>query len=194
MIELDPITLEVITERLIAIVREMRATMIRTAYSVTIHEMKDFSCALFDRKGRLVAQSREDLPVHVVPMPWTVEAILETYENDLNPGDIFLMNDAYQGGTHLNDVTMLYPIFDGQDLVFFAANRSHWDDVGGMVPGSMSGLATEILQEGIRIPPIRIYDRGNPNQPILDLLFNNMRVPKNRQGDFRAMLSTCRVA
>jgi len=194
MIELDPITVEVVTERLIAIVREMRATMIRTAYSVTITEMKDFSCALFDGEGRLVAQSREDLPVHVVPMPWTVEAILETYANDVSPGDIFLMNDAYRGGTHLNDVTVLYPIFDGQNLVFFAANRSHWDDVGGMVPGSMSGLATEILQEGMRIPPIRIYDQGKPNQPILDLLFNNMRVPENRQGDFRAMLSTCRVA
>lgn len=194
MSELDPITVEVVTERLIAIVREMRATMIRTAYSVTITEMKDFSCALFDGKGRLVAQSREDLPVHVVPMPWTVEAILETFGDDVNPGDIFLMNDAYRGGTHLNDVTMLYPIFDDRELVFLAANRSHWDDVGGMVPGSMSGLATEILQEGMRIPPIRIYERGEPNQATLDLVFNNMRVPENRKGDFRAMLSTCRVA
>ena len=114
--------------------------------------------------------------------------------DDVNPGDIFLMNDAYRGGTHLNDVTMLYPIFDGRELVFFAANRSHWDDVGGMVPGSMSGLATEILQEGMRIPPIRIYERGEPNQATLDLVFNNMRVPENRKGDFRAMLSTCRVA
>ncbi len=194
MSELDPITVEVVTERLIAVVREMRATMIRTAYSVTITEMKDFSCALFDGDGRLIAQSREDLPVHVVPMPWTVAAILETYGGDVNPGDIFLMNDAYRGGTHLNDVTMLYPVFDGGALVFFAANRSHWDDVGGMVPGSMSGLATEILQEGMRIPPIRIYERGEPNRATLDLLFDNMRVPENRKGDFRAMLSTCRVA
>ena len=194
MIELDPITVEVVTERLIAIVREMRATMIRTAYSVTIFEMKDFSCALFDGSGRLVAQSREDLPVHVVPMPWTVEAILEEYAGDVNPGDVFLMNDAYRGGTHLNDVTMLYPIFDGDDLVFLAANRSHWDDVGGMVPGSMSGLATEILQEGMRIPPIRIYEKGRENTAVLDLLFTNMRVPENRKGDFRGMLATCRVA
>ena len=194
MTELDPITVEVVTERLIAIVREMRATMIRTAYSVTINEMKDFSCALFDGKGRLVAQSREDLPVHVVPMPWTVEAILEEYGDDVHPSDVFLMNDAYRGGTHLNDVTMLYPIFDRDRLVFFAANRSHWDDVGGMVPGSMSGLATEILQEGMRIPPVRIYEEGRPNTAILDLLFNNMRVPENRKGDFRGMLATCRVA
>lgn len=194
MIELDPITIEVVTERLIAIVREMRATMIRTAYSVTIYEMKDFSCSLFDAKGRLVAQSREDLPVHVVPMPWTVEAILEEYGGDVHPGDVFLMNDAYRGGTHLNDVTMLYPIFEENELIFFAANRSHWDDVGGMVPGSMSGLATEILQEGMRIPPIRIYEKGRENTAVLDLLFNNMRVPENRKGDFRGMLATCRVA
>ncbi len=194
MSELDPIAVEVVTERLIAVVREMRATMIRAAYSVTITEMKDFSCALFDGEGRLVAQSREDLPVHVVPMPWTVEAILETYDGDVHPGDVFLMNDAYRGGTHLNDVTMLYPIFEDGAAVFFAANRSHWDDVGGMAPGSMSGLATEILQEGVRIPPIRIHERGVPNRAALDLLFNNMRVPENRKGDFRAMLSTCRVA
>lgn len=191
---LDPVTVEVVTERLIAVVREMRATMIRAAYSVTITEMKDFSCALFDGEGRLVAQSREDLPVHVVPMPWTVEAILDACGGDVHPGDVFLMNDAYRGGTHLNDVTMLYPIFEGRTAVFFAANRSHWDDVGGMVPGSMSGLATEILQEGVRIPPIRIHERGEPNQAALDLLFSNMRVPENRKGDFRAMLSTCRVA
>ena len=194
MTQLDPITVEVVTERLIAIVREMRATMIRTAYSLTIHEMKDFSCALFDGKARLVAQSRLDLPVHVVPLPWSVEAILEEFGGDVHPGDVFLMNDAYRGGTHLNDVTMLYPIFDQEELIFFAANRSHWDDVGGMVPGSMSGLATEILQEGVRIPPIKIYEKGRPATAILDLLFNNMRVPENRKGDFRAMLATCRAA
>lgn len=190
---LDPITVEVITERLIAIVREMRATMVRTAYSMTIYEMKDFSCGLFDAQRRLVAQS-EDLPAHVVPMPWSVRAILDDFEGDVQPGDIFLMNDPYRGGTHLNDVTMLYPIFDGDELLFFAANRSHWDDVGGMVPGSMSGRATEVLQEGVRIPPIKVFEGGRPVQSALSLLFANMRVPDERQGDFRAMLATCRTA
>lgn len=179
---------------MIAIVREMRATMIRTAYSVTIYEMKDFSCSLFDAKGRLVAISREDLPVHIVPMPWTVQAILEDYNDDIYPDDIFLMNDAYRGGTHLNDVTMLLPIFFSGELVFFAANRSHWDDVGGMVPGSMSGRATEIIQEGLRIPPLKVYERGRENRAILNLMFENMRVPENRKGDFRGMLATCRLA
>jgi N-methylhydantoinase B len=192
-IALDPITTEVITEQLIAVVREMRATMIRTAYSMTIYEMKDFSCALFDGQRRMVAQS-EDLPAHVLPMPWSVEAIMEDFSADIHPGDVFLMNDAYRGGTHLNDVTMLYPIFDGETLVLLAANRSHWDDVGGMTPGSMSGSATEVLQEGVRIPPIKIIEAGRPVRPALDLLYANMRVPEERQGDFRAMLATCRIA
>jgi N-methylhydantoinase B len=190
---LDPITLEVITEQLIAVVREMRATMIRTAYSMTIYEMKDFSCSLFDAGKRLVAQS-EDLPAHVLPLPWSVEAIMQDFAKDINPGDVFLMNDAYRGGTHLNDVTMLYPIYDGDTLVLLAANRSHWDDVGGMTPGSMSGSATEVLQEGVRIPPIKVIEAGRPVRAALDLLYANMRVPEERQGDFRAMLATCRVA
>lgn len=189
----DPITMEVITEQLIAVVREMRATMIRTAYSMTIYEMKDFSCALFDARKRMVAQS-EDLPAHVVPMPWSVEAIMQDFEGDVGPGDVFLMNDAYRGGTHLNDVTMLYPIFDGGKLLLLAANRSHWDDVGGMTPGSMSGRATDVLQEGVRIPPIKVVEAGRPARATMDLLYANMRVPEERQGDFRAMLATCHIA
>jgi N-methylhydantoinase B len=190
---LDQITIEVITEQLIAVVREMRATMIRTAYSMTIYEMKDFSCALFDARRRMVAQS-EDLPAHVVPMPWSVEAIMHDFDGDVRPGDVFLMNDAYRGGTHLNDVTMLYPIFDGEELVLLAANRSHWDDVGGMTPGSMSGRATDVLQEGVRIPPIKVVEGGRLVRATMDLLYANMRVPEERQGDFRAMLATCRIA
>lgn len=190
---IDPITMEVITEQLIAVVREMRATMIRTAYSMTIYEMKDFSCALFDERRRMVAQS-EDLPAHVVPMPWSVEAILHDFEGDVHPGDVFLMNDAYRGGTHLNDVTMLYPIFDEEKLLLLAANRSHWDDVGGMTPGSMSGRATDVMQEGVRIPPIKVVEGGRPVRGALELLYANMRVPEERKGDFRAMLATCRIA
>jgi len=189
----DPITMEVIVEQLIAVVREMRATMIRTAYSMTIYEMKDFSCALFDARRRMVAQS-EDLPAHVVPMPWSVEAIMQDFDGDVRPGDVFITNDAYRGGTHLNDVTMLYPIFDGETLVLLAANRSHWDDVGGMTPGSMSGRATDVLQEGVRIPPIKVIEAGRPVRAVMDVLYANMRVPEERQGDFRAMLATCRIA
>ena len=104
------------------------------------------------------------------------------------------MNDPYAGGTHLNDVTIIYPVFRGGRLIFFPAVRAHWADVGGMVPGSMSGKATEIYQEGIRIPPLKIAEGGRMNEAALDLLLANMRVPEERMGDFQASLSACRVA
>ena len=104
------------------------------------------------------------------------------------------MNDPYAGGTHLNDVTIIYPVFRDGRLIFFPAVRAHWADVGGMVPGSMSGKATEIYQEGIRIPPLKILEGGRMNEAALDLLLANMRVPDERLGDFQASLSACRVA
>ncbi|MEC8531958.1 MAG: hydantoinase B/oxoprolinase family protein, partial [Pseudomonadota bacterium] len=155
MTKIDPITLEVVTEGLISVVREMRATVFRTARSVAIYEARDFSCGLFDARGQVVAQS-EDIGAHVVPLPWSVESALEDFGDDLFPGDVILMNDPYRGGTHLNDVTIIYPVFENGELVFFPAVREHWAVVGGAVPGSMSGTATEIYQEGMRIPPIKI--------------------------------------
>ena len=189
----DPITLEVIVEGLIAIVREMRATVIRASYSSVIYEMDDFSCGLFDPQAQLVAQS-EDHPGHVLPMPWSVRCVLEDFAGDIHPGDIFLVNDSYRGGTHLNDVTMLYPVFEGDDLMIFPAVRAHWADVGGMVPGSYSGLSTSILQEGVRISPIKIAERGQINKAAMSLILNNMRLPDERLGDFHAALGACRVA
>ena len=104
------------------------------------------------------------------------------------------MNDPYLGGTHLNDVTIIYPVFDGGRLAFFPAVREHWPDVGGMVPGSMSGKATEIYQEGVRIPPVKIMTGGRLNEAALDILLANMRVPDERLGDFHAGIAACRVA
>lgn len=192
-VAIDPITLEVVCEGLIAIVREMRATVIRASYSSVIYEMDDFSCALFDPAGQMIAQS-EDHPGHVMPMPWSVRCAMEDFGNDLHPGDVILLNDAYRGGTHLNDVTLLYPVFDGDELVIFPAVRAHWADVGGMVPGSYSGLSTNIYQEGLRIPPIKIFERGALNQGAMALILNNMRLPDERMGDFNASLGACRVA
>jgi N-methylhydantoinase B len=190
---LDAITLEVLTEALISVVREMRATVVRTARSVAIYEAKDFSCGLFDPDTQVVAQS-EDIGAHVVPLPWSVQAAMEMHGKDLAPGDVLLMNDPYRGGTHLNDVTVIYPVFEGERLIFFPAVREHWPDVGGSVPGSMSGTATEIYQEGVRIPPIKIIERGRTNQAALDLLLANMRVPEERLGDFHAGLAACKTA
>ena len=193
MADIDPITLEVITEGLISVVREMRATVFRTARSVAIYEAKDFSCGLFDHATRVIAQS-EDIGAHVVPLPWSVKFSLEDFGDDLAPGDVILMNDPYRGGTHLNDVTLIYPVFDGDRLIFFPAVREHWADVGGMVPGSMSGIAVDIYQEGIRIPPIKIVEQGRINDAAMELLMSNMRVRDERLGDFHSGLAACRTA
>jgi N-methylhydantoinase B len=192
-VSVDPITLEVVCEGLIAIVREMRATVIRASYSPVIWDMDDFSCALFDGQGQMIAQS-EDHPGHVLPMPWSVRCALEDFEGDLRPGDVILLNDAYRGGTHLNDVTMLVPLFDGGELIVFPAVRAHWSDVGGGAPGSYSGLNTNIYQEGVRIPPIKIVEEGRLNRAAMALLLNNMRLPEDRRGDFDASLGACRIA
>jgi len=182
---LDPITLEVVSEGLISIVREMRATVFRTARSVAIYEAKDFSCGLFDHASQVVAQS-EDIGAHVVPLPWSVRAAMEDFGDTLAPGDVILLNDPYRGGTHLNDVTLIAPLFEEGRLILFPAVREHWADVGGMVPGSLSGLATEIYQEGMRIPPVKIVEAGTLNQAAMDLILSNMRVPEERLGDFHA--------
>lgn len=190
----DPITLEVVCEGLIAIVREMRANIIRASYSSVIYEMDDFSCALFAPDGQLVAQWW-DHPGHVLPLPWGVRCAFEDFKDDIHPGDVLLLNDPYRGGTHLNDVTAIFPVFDKAGrMMIFPAVRAHWVDVGGMVPGSYSGLSTNIYQEGVRIPPIKIWERGVPNRAAMTLLMANMRIPVERQGDLNASIGACRIA
>jgi N-methylhydantoinase B len=197
---IDPITLEVIREAFVSIVREMRVTLVRTAYSSVLYEGEDFSCVLMDGRAQIVSMSRgHDHPLHIVPIAWSMRAVREKFGDDIHPGDVFLHNDPYTGGTHLNDVAMIYPLFapgdgDTPELFVFPVVRAHWGDVGGMSAGSLSGSATEIFQEGVRIPPIRVVEGGRPNQAVLDLIFANMRGPREREGDFNAMLGTCRKA
>jgi N-methylhydantoinase B len=193
---IDPITLEVLREAFVSIVREMRVTLVRTAYSSILYEGEDFSCVLMDGQAQIVAMSKgQDHPLHIVPIGWSMKAVLDKFGDDIHPGDIFLHNDPYTGGTHLNDVAMIYPLFSPDGRLFvFPVVRAHWGDVGGMSPGSLSGGATEIFQEGVRIPPIRIVDRGRADQAVLDVLFANMRGPRERQGDYQAMIGTCRKA
>ena len=195
MSTVDPITLEVLREAFVSIVREMRVTLVRTAYSSILYEGEDFSCVLMDGDAQIVAMSKgQDHPLHIVPIAWSMKAVREKFGDDIHPGDMFLHNDPYTGGTHLNDVALIYPIFAEDRMFVFPVVRAHWGDVGGMSPGSLSGGATEIFQEGVRIPPIRIVDRGTPNQAALDLIFSNMRGPRERIGDFDAMIGTCKKA
>lgn len=192
---IDPITLEVLREAFMSTVREMRVTLVRTAYSSVLYEGEDFSCVLMDGDAQIVAMSKgQDHPLHIIPISWSMKAVREKFGDDIHPGDIFLHNDPYTGGTHLNDVAMIYPLFANGSLFVFPVVRAHWGDVGGMSPGSLNGGATEIFQEGVRIPPIRIVDRGRPNQAVLDVLFSNMRGPREREGDFQAMIGTCKKA
>ncbi len=192
---IDPITLEVIRETLVSTVREMRVTLVRTAYSSILYEGEDFSCVLMDGDAQIVAMSKgQDHPLHIVPISWSMKAVREKFGDDVHPGDMFLHNDPYSGGTHLNDVALIYPLFADGRLFVFPVVRAHWGDVGGMSPGSLSGGATEIFQEGVRIPPIRIVERGHSNEAALDLIFANMRGPRERRGDYQAMIGTCRKA
>ncbi len=190
---INPITLEVVCESMISIVREMRASIIRASYSPVIYELDDFSCAIFNAATEMVAQGA-DHPGHVLPMPWSVRCAMDDFRGAIEPGDIILLNDSYRGGTHLNDVTLIYPVFDGDELLLFPAVRSHWADVGGMTPGSYSGLATTIFQEGMRIPPIKLFERGRPNEAVMTLIRANMRLPEHRMGDLQAMIGACRIA
>jgi N-methylhydantoinase B len=192
---IDPITLEVIRETLVSTVREMRVTLVRTAYSSILYEGEDFSCVLMDGDAQIVAMSKgQDHPLHIVPISWSMKSVREKFGDDVHPGDMFLHNDPYTGGTHLNDVALIYPLFADGRLFVFPVVRAHWGDVGGMSPGSLSGGATEIFQEGVRIPPIRIVERGRPNEAALEVIFANMRGPRERRGDYHAMIGTCRKA
>ncbi len=190
----DLVQLELIRESLIAVVGEMRANIIHSSYAAIIYEGHDFSCALMSADGRQIAQGLADHPIHIFAVPYSTREVVKAFGRDIHEGDLFLHNDPYTGGTHLNDVLLLQPVFFEGRLAMFAAMRCHWNDVGGMTPGSLSGRVKEVIQEGIRIPPTKICDRGKMNQGVLDLLFNNMRGPEERIGDFNAMLGTGRKA
>ena len=136
----------------------------------------------------------DDNPIHIFAVPYSAAEVVRAFGGDIHEGDIFLHNDPYTGGTHLNDVLMLYPVFHDGCLAMFTAVRCHWGDVGGMTPGSLSGRVREIYQEGLRITPARICDRGRMNDAFLSLLFDNMRITRERRGDFKTMLGTSRKA
>ena len=189
----DPIELEIIQEAMISIVREMRVNLVATAYSSIIYEAHDFSCVLIDGQGQIVALA-EDNPSHIFPVPWSVKRMFDTFGEDIEPGDVFLHNDPYTGGTHLNDIAMMFPVFAEGRLVLFPTVRAHWGDVGGTTPGSISGKSTEIFHDGLRLPIVKIASGGVLNQGLFDVMMANMRVPRERRGDFMSTWGTCQIA
>ncbi|MCK4637119.1 MAG: hydantoinase B/oxoprolinase family protein [Methanomicrobia archaeon] len=181
---MDPITLEIIRNKLIGITEEMGVSLVRTAYSPNIKERKDCSCAIFDRHGRLIAQA-EHIPVHLGAMPFAVKTILD---KEFKKGDVFILNDPYLGGTHLPDITLVSPVFD-KELIGFVVTRAHHSDVGGKTPGSMPSDSTEIYEEGLIIPPVKIISEGKIQRDIVDLILSNVRTKKEREGDIKAQIS-----
>lgn len=183
--DITPITLEVFKNKFATVAEEMGMALGRTAYSPNIKERRDYSCAVFDAAGDLVAQAAH-IPVHLGSMALSVKAAMA--EAALTPGDMVVVNDPFRGGTHLPDITLVAPVFAGEgDPIFYVANRAHHADIGGMAPGSMP-LSTSIFQEGLIIPPVKLVAGGALVPDILRLLLANVRTPAEREGDLTAQI------
>lgn len=185
----NPIKLEVIKNALISVAEEMGAVLQRTAFSPNIKERRDFSCAIFDRHGRMIAQAAH-IPVHLGSMPMSVRSVIERV--NLKEGDMAVVNDPFRGGTHLPDITVVAPVYYEGKLLFYVANRAHHSDVGGITPGSMP-LSTSLFQEGLVIPPVKCVEKGKVLKDFLNLLKANTRTPEEREGDFKAQIMANRV-
>lgn len=191
--DFSSIDLAVIQQLVNAIPEEMGAVLGRSAYSTNIKERKDYSCALFNSEGKLLAQAAH-IPVHLGAMPRSVEAVLDDFPN-LSPGDVIMLNDPFRGGSHLPDITLVSPLFfeSGDRISGYAATRAHHADVGGMSAGSLPN-STSIYQEGLRIPPVRLVENGNLKEDILRILCANSRNPIERKGDIQAQLQSHTLA
>ena len=185
----DPTTLEIYRALFTSVAEEMGVALRRTAFSPNIKERRDYSCAVFDAAGRVIAQG-DHMPVHLGSMPMAVAAALQ--EIKFAPGDVVAVNDPFAGGTHLPDVTLVMPVVQGIRILFYVANRAHHADIGGATPGSM-GLATDIYGEGIRIPPIRLVRKGELDHDTMRLLLANVRGSVERRGDFDAQIGSLKT-
>jgi N-methylhydantoinase B len=193
-IALDAVTLEILLNSLRSVADETYIALMRSAYSTNIKERNDHSTALIDPKGRLIALCEFAQPIHLSSMLGLTTRMLETWSpGEFRPGDIFIGNDPYaSGGSHLPDINMSMPVFAGDVLLGFMCTIAHHADVGGMAPGSMSG-GTEIYQEGLRIPPVRLFDGGRLCEDLFNLILLNVRVPEERRGDYYAQVAACRL-
>jgi N-methylhydantoinase B/oxoprolinase/acetone carboxylase alpha subunit len=192
---IHPIEFEIFKNLFLSIAEEMGVTLCRTGFSPNIKERLDYSCAVYDAAGETIAQG-DHMPVHLGAMPLSVRAAIDAVP--MEPGDMVALNDPYQGGTHLPDITLVAPVFVSRSggsrrATFYAANRAHHSDVGGMSPGSMP-MAREIYQEGLIIPPVRLVRGGRVVKELLALVLANVRTPEEREGDLTAQIAANRVA
>ena len=190
----DPFAVEIIRSSLWSSCQEMAFTLTRTAYSPIIQFNEDFSTGIFDAQARMIVQG-PGLVAHIIPMETCVqEAVAEIGVDSLEPGDMVISNDPFRGGTHLPDVAVVAAYHVDGELLLFAGNRAHWDDIGGMMPGSMTGASTELFQEGLIIPPTKIVERGRIRQDIVKMIVENTRLPIARTGDLNAQIGANRAA
>ena len=185
----DPARFEVVKNALYSAAEEMKIVLAKTAYSPLLKVAGDYSCGIFDGAGDMVAQG-PDLPIHLGSMPDAVRAVIATHP-EVEPGDVFIHNDPYHGGSHLPDVNVVAPAFFADRLLGFGCVRAHWPDIGSATPGSY-GAVTEIYGEGLRMPPVRLYRNGRPDPDIERLIFANVRTPAERRGDLRAQVAANR--
>lgn len=191
---LDEITQSVLRHRFDSIADEMETTLIRSAYSSIVKEAQDASAALFDPQGRTIAQAMA-IPAHLGMMVPAIDRIIEAFPpEEMEPDDVYLMNDPYDGGTHIPDITVVKPIFNEDQVIALGATMAHHQEMGGMTPGSLPPNATEIYQEGLRLPPMQYQDRGKVNETLVDLIETNVRTPYTTLGDLRAQVSAASIA
>jgi len=192
--EAHPITVEVVRNSIVAYADEMANALCKSAYNMMIYEVRDFCCGLIDTQGRMISQNRGGLPIFLADLGVAVEDGIRRWGLDgFKPGDIMIMNHGEVCGQHLNNVVIYAPCFVDGELVAFAANRAHWVDIGGMRIGFGSSLTTEIFAEGLRIPPVKLWDRGRPRKDVMNLLLTNMRARRDQEGDFNALIGACQV-
>jgi N-methylhydantoinase B len=190
----DPITIEIIANGLRSISDETFIALMKSAYSTNIKERRDHSTALCDRNGRLITQAEASLPIHIASMTGLMKYLIADFANDIEEGDIFISNDPHvAGGTHLPDINMAVPVFHQKKLIGFICNIAHHADVGGMVPGSMAGGMSEIFQEGLRLPVVKLFRGGVLQEDLLKVVLLNVRVPHERRGDYFAQVAACRL-
>ena len=189
----DPVRLEVMQNALGSVADEMILTVVRIAYSSIMKDTMDLSAAICDRKGLMIAQGH-GLPGHMGSIPDAMEAVLKQFPEGLAEGDIVILNDPYHGGMHLPDIFMFKPIFVTGYLMGYAVSVAHYNDVGGRVAGSSAADSTEIFQEGIRLPPVKLYEHGVPNDALFRILALNVRLPDVMLGDLQAQIAACRIA
>lgn len=190
----DPITVEIILNALQSVTDESFLALMKSAYSTNIKERHDHSTAIVDKQGRLVMQAANSIPVHVASVLGQMEALLAKYPlSDIAPGDVFVANDPHEGGgTHLPDVAFASPVFVAGELLCFVCNLAHHADIGGANPGSMSGGMTEIYQEGLRIPVVKLFRGGELQSDLFEIMLLNVRVREERRGDYNAQLAALR--